>query len=47
MVFTGSCESRRGIGALAASKLTTSDNHLMLGWEATAEATIASRLGRT
>lgn len=45
MVFTSSCRSSRGIGALAASKLIAGDNHLMLGWEATAEATIAGWLG--
>jgi len=45
VVFTSSCQSSRGVGALAASKLIASDNHLMLGWEATAEATIAGWLG--
>jgi hypothetical protein len=45
VVFVNSCQSSKGIGTLAGSTLLTGDNHLMLGWEATAEATIAGWLG--
>jgi hypothetical protein len=45
VVFISSCQSSKGIGTLAASTLLAGDNHLMLGWQATAESTVAGWLG--
>jgi len=44
VVFTSSCLSSKGIGNLAASTLIAGDNHLMLGWESTAESSVAGWL---
>ena len=45
VLFIASCQAGKGIGTLAASTLIAGDNHLMLGWEAGAESTIAGWLG--
>lgn len=39
-VFISSCESSTGISNVAGMTLIPGDNHLMLGWESTAESTI-------
>ena len=44
VVFIASCEDTTGIGNLAAVTLFSGYNHLMLGWEPTAEATISGWL---
>jgi len=44
VVFIASCEDTTGIGDLAAVTLFPGYNHLMLGWEPTAEATISGWL---
>lgn len=44
VVFEASCEQTTGIGDVASVKLIAGDNHLMLGWEPTAESDIASWL---
>ncbi len=45
MVFISSGEDTTGIASVAAVRLIPGDNHLMLGWEPSAEATIAGWLG--
>jgi hypothetical protein len=45
VVFIASCQDATGIASLAGSRLISGDNHLMLGWEASAEATVAGWLG--
>lgn len=44
VVFIASCQDTTGIASLAASRLISGDNHLMLGWEPSAEATLAGWL---
>lgn len=44
VVFTASCEASKGIGNLGGTTLVGGDNHLMLGWEADAEAAISGWL---
>jgi hypothetical protein len=43
VVFTASCQDTTGIASPAASRIS-GDNHLMLGWGPSAEATIAGWL---
>lgn len=45
VVFDASCESTTGIGDVGAVTMLAGDNHLMLGWDPTAESTIAGWLG--
>lgn len=45
VVFIASCQDTTGIGNVVRSTLITGDNHLMLGWESSAESTVASWLG--
>lgn len=45
VVFIASCQDTTGIASLAASRLISGDNHLMLGWEASAESALAGWLG--
>jgi hypothetical protein len=45
VVFISSCEDTAGIAKVAATTLIAGDNHLMLGWEPSAEATVAGWLG--
>jgi hypothetical protein len=45
VLFDRSCEATTGIGNVAAVTMIAGDNHLMLGWEATAENTISNWLG--
>lgn len=45
VVFISSCEDTTGIASVAAVHLIAGDNHLMLGWEPSAESTIAGWLG--
>jgi hypothetical protein len=44
VVFIASCQDTTGIASLAASQLISGDNHLMLGWEPSAEATLVGWL---
>lgn len=44
VVFIASCQDNTGIASLAASRLISGDNHLMLGWEPSAEATLVGWL---
>lgn len=44
VVFEASCEETTGIGNVGAVDLIGGDNHLMLGWEPTAESVIANWL---
>jgi hypothetical protein len=44
VVFEASCEETTGIGDVGAVHLIGGDNHLMLGWEPTAESIISSWL---
>jgi hypothetical protein len=44
VVFIASCEDTTGIANVSSVDLLSNDNHLMLGWEPTAEVTIASWL---
>lgn len=45
VVFISSCEDTTGIASVAAVHLIPGDNHLMLGWEPSAESTVAGWLG--
>jgi hypothetical protein len=45
VVFESSCLDTTGIPGPLSTKLVTGDNHLQLGWEATAESTIVGWLG--
>jgi hypothetical protein len=44
VVFQSSCQATKGIGKVAGSTLIATDNHLMLGWDPTAESTVAGWL---
>ena len=44
VVFDTSCENTTGIGHVGGLTMVTGDNHLMLGWESTAEHTIGGWL---
>ena len=44
VVFDKSCQATTGIANVAGSTMVTGDNHLMLGWEATAEHAIGAWL---
>jgi hypothetical protein len=44
VVFDTSCEATTGIGHVAGLTMVTGDNHLMLGWESTAEHAIGGWL---
>ncbi|HEX4703361.1 MAG TPA: lipase [Pseudonocardiaceae bacterium] len=44
VVFDQSCEATTGIGNVAGLTMVTGDNHLMLGWESTAEHAIGGWL---
>jgi hypothetical protein len=45
VVFDNSCESTTGIGHVGGVTMIAGDNHLMLGWDTTAENTINTWLG--
>lgn len=45
VVFDTSCEDTTGIGHVAGLTMVTGDNHLMLGWENTAEHAVSGWLG--
>jgi hypothetical protein len=45
VVFISSCEDTAGIASVAAVHLIPGDNHLMLGWEPSAESAVAGWLG--
>jgi len=44
VVFVASCTETTGIGNVAAVVTIASDNHLQLGWDPSAEQTIAQWL---
>jgi hypothetical protein len=44
VVFDTSCQATTGIGHVAGLTMVTGDNHLMLGWESTAERAIGAWL---
>jgi len=44
VVFDTSCQATTGIGHVAGLTMVTGDNHLMLGWESTAEHAIGAWL---
>jgi hypothetical protein len=45
VVFTQSCRSTAGLGAVGGNTLLAGDNHLQLGWEPSAMVQVASWLG--
>jgi hypothetical protein len=42
VVLIASCQDTTGIANVVCSTLAMGDNHLMLGWESSAESTVAS-----
>jgi hypothetical protein len=44
VVFDKSCQATTGIANVAGSTMVTGDNHLMLGWESTAEHAVGTWL---
>ena len=44
-MLIASCQDTTGIANVVCSTLIMGDNHLMLGWESSAESTVASWLG--